>query len=176
MRGVRFLPLALCALLLACRVATSDTKGESRHAFASLCAATNAAAGLKLTAAKLVAKETLSHSGGDISSDAVKTQLTTRGITDKCWETVETAWWRRNDTGPWLAQLKHTVELARKAEEATRTAARKASNLSQTAIYGDADEEVARSLTARSRVKEATRTRKEGRRSRTTSHTCAKHR
>ncbi|CCD20914.1 hypothetical protein, conserved in T. vivax [Trypanosoma vivax Y486] len=143
MRGVRFLPLALSALLLACRVATSDTAGESRHAFASLCAATNAAAGLKLTATKLLAKETLSHSGGELSSDAVKTALTTRGITEACWETVATAWWQRNTTGPWIAQLKHTVALAAKAEDARRTAARKASNLSQKAIYGDADEAVA---------------------------------
>ncbi|KAH8614840.1 hypothetical protein ERJ75_000652900 [Trypanosoma vivax] len=144
MRGVRFLPLALSALLLACRVATSDNAGESRHAFASLCAATRAAAGLKLTATKLLAKETLKQRGGELSSAHVKKALTTRGTTEACWEEVADAWWQRNDTGPWLAPLKRTVALAAKAEDATRTAATKASNLSQKAIYGSWDDKVAK--------------------------------
>ncbi|CCD18367.1 hypothetical protein ERJ75_000653100 [Trypanosoma vivax] len=143
MRGVRFLPLALKALLLACRVATSDNAGESRHAFASLCAATNAAAGLELTAAKLLAEASLKQRDGELSSAHVKKALTTRGTTEACWETVADAWWARNDTGPWLAQLKHTVALAAQAEDASKKAAAQASNLSQKAIYGTTDEEVA---------------------------------
>ncbi|KAH8617520.1 hypothetical protein ERJ75_000368200 [Trypanosoma vivax] len=144
MRGVRFLPLALCALLLACRVATSDTAGESRHAFASLCAATNAAEGLKLTAGKLLSEASLKQRDGEISSAHVKKALTTRGTTEACWETVADAWWQRNDTGPWLAQLKQTVALAAQAEDASKKAAAQASNLSQKTIYGTTDEEVAK--------------------------------
>ncbi|KAH8614845.1 hypothetical protein ERJ75_000652000 [Trypanosoma vivax] len=139
MRGVRFLPLALSALLLACRVATSDTAGESRHAFASLCAATNAAAGLQLTATKLLAEASLKQRDDAISSDAVKTALTTRGTTEACWETVADAWWARNDTGPWLAQLKHTVALATTARDASKKAAAQAAELSKKAIYGTAE-------------------------------------
>ncbi|KAH8617575.1 hypothetical protein ERJ75_000368100 [Trypanosoma vivax] len=146
MRGVRFLPLALSALLLACRVATSDTAGESRHAFASLCAATNAAAGLQLTATKLLAEASWKQRDGAISSDAVKTALTTRGTTEACWEAVADAWWARNATGPWLAQLKHTVALAATARDASKHAAAQATELSKKTIYGTAEAELIRTF------------------------------